>query len=196
MRRIYQGRDGRLYTENEVEFGANIAGADDDFEGDGDDDLDGDDDFDGDNIAGDDDFEGDDDYGARKRKSAPRRKRTIREILKRGVVCTYSGSNVFGAAGSAVITIQPQTWFLARDLVITQANGNQSTGSLTTIIFAGKLAWSDQVGVPVATFGPGNQIRGILSGHIARPSAMCLFSITVTAAETTVVTMWGRKPRG
>lgn len=197
MRRIYRDDNGRIYTESEdVEFGEDDFGDEDDMGEDdfGDDDL-GDDDL-GDDDLGEDDL-GDDDLGAKKKKARkPRGGSKIRRILMRGSITTNSGTNVFGGAGAATITITPQTWFLATDLIITTTVAAPTVlDAVTSIIFGDRLVWNDPVGVPITAFAAGSQLRGVLRGHIARPNSNILVATTASAASTQIVTVFGRKPR-
>lgn len=214
---VYRDRDGELVVDTDSlrRFGDDVEG--DDFEGDDleGDDLEGDDDV-GDDDVGDDDVGdeemGDDDVGddevgrrrRRRRKKLP--KGAIRRLQKAGytvkkkkrgptgkwVKTIIGGATVFGAAGTATMTLTPQHQFKCEDLSFTGSTAGIAT--ITRITFGDNTVFDNSDGISADLFAANGFIRDLMKGQSIGHGYSIKVAITASGAGTVRAAFTGWKP--
>jgi len=92
--------------------------------------------------------------------SAPRAKP---QVVQKTILTGASDLNP--AVGTATVTIRPQFDFVAEDISFTGTrNGPGGAWDIVSIEFGDRIIFSNAQGVPIALFGTGSFIRGLVKG--------------------------------
>ena len=145
--------------------------------------------------------DGYDDFGAkrgrkRNRRYRPRRPNRItrplnaarppaQQVVQKTLLVAASASGTHGA--NFTLTIRPQFDFVAEDLTLTAQDGaaNAVGFGIQAIEFGDRIIFNNAQSVPLAVFGTGSFVRGLVKGAAIAAGLDISLSGTATGATTT-----------
>lgn len=139
--------------------------------------------------------DGYDDFGRKQRRYRPRQRRRItrprnavrppaQQVVQKTLLV---GESLRNPGANFTLTIRPQFDFVAEDLTLTAADGaaNAAGFGIQAIEFGDRIIFNNANSVPLAVFGTGSFVRGLVKGAAIAAGLDISLSGTSNASTTT-----------